>query len=161
MTTTVGHWIDNKEVPSTSGRTAPVYDPALGVETKRVALANAAEINAAIASAKKAFPGWSKTSLAGRQQIVFKFRELLNAKKGELAEIITSEHGKVLSDALGEITRGQEVVEFATGMLQLALMFTQLVRHLVLLASSLHLTSLQWFRCGSTQSQSQQETLLY
>ena len=119
MTTTVGHWIDNKEVPSTSGRTAPVYDPALGVETKRVALANAAEINAAIASAKKAFPGWSKTSLAGRQQIVFKFRELLNAKKGELAEIITSEHGKVLSDALGEITRGQEVVEFATGMPQL------------------------------------------
>ena len=111
MTTTVGHWIDNKEVPSTSGRTAPVYDPALGVETKRVALANAAEINAAIASAKKAFPGWSKTSLAGRQQIVFKFRELLNAKKGELAEIITSEHGKVLSDALGEITRGQELRE--------------------------------------------------
>ncbi len=119
MTITVNHWIDNKEFVSTSGRTAPVYDPALGVETKRVALANGAEINAAIAAAKKAFPGWSKTSLAGRQQIIFKFRELLNAKKGELAEIITSEHGKVLSDALGEITRGQEVVEFAVGMPQL------------------------------------------
>jgi malonate-semialdehyde dehydrogenase (acetylating)/methylmalonate-semialdehyde dehydrogenase len=119
MTTTVNHWIDNQEFVSTSGRTAPVYDPALGVETKRVALANGAEINAAIAAAKKAFPGWSKTSLAGRQQIIFKFRELLNAKKGELAEIITSEHGKVLSDALGEITRGQEVVEFAVGMPQL------------------------------------------
>ena len=119
MTTTVNHWIDNKEYVSTSGRTAPVYDPALGVETKRVALANGAEINAAISAAKKAFPGWSKTSLAGRQQIIFKFRELLNAKKGELAEIITSEHGKVLSDALGEITRGQEVVEFAVGMPQL------------------------------------------
>ncbi|CAN2188176.1 PutA NAD-dependent aldehyde dehydrogenases [Candidatus Nanopelagicaceae bacterium] len=119
MTTTVNHWIDNNEFVSTSGRTAPVYDPALGVETKRVALANGAEISAAIAAAKKAFPGWSKTSLAGRQQIIFKFRELLNAKKGELAEIITSEHGKVLSDALGEITRGQEVVEFAVGMPQL------------------------------------------
>jgi malonate-semialdehyde dehydrogenase (acetylating)/methylmalonate-semialdehyde dehydrogenase len=119
MTTTVNHWIDNKEFVSTSGRTAPVYDPALGVETKRVALANGAEINAAIAAAKKAFPGWSKTSLAARQQVIFKFRELLNAKKGELAEIITSEHGKVLSDALGEITRGQEVVEFAVGMPQL------------------------------------------
>jgi malonate-semialdehyde dehydrogenase (acetylating)/methylmalonate-semialdehyde dehydrogenase len=119
MTPTVNHWIDNKEYVSTSGRTAPVYDPALGVETRRVALANGAEISAAITAAKKAFPGWSKTSLAGRQQIIFKFRELLNAKKGELAEIITSEHGKVLSDALGEITRGQEVVEFAVGMPQL------------------------------------------
>jgi malonate-semialdehyde dehydrogenase (acetylating)/methylmalonate-semialdehyde dehydrogenase len=119
MTTTVNHWIDNEEYVSTSGRTAPVYDPALGVETKRVALANGAEIDAAISAAKKAFPGWSKTSLAGRQQVIFKFRELLNAKKGELAEIITSEHGKVLSDALGEITRGQEVVEFAVGMPQL------------------------------------------
>lgn len=81
MTTTVNHWIDNKEFVSTSGRTAPVYDPALGVETKRVALANGAEINAAIAAAKKAFPGWSKTSLAARQQVIFKFRELLNTKR--------------------------------------------------------------------------------
>jgi malonate-semialdehyde dehydrogenase (acetylating)/methylmalonate-semialdehyde dehydrogenase len=115
MSNVVGHWIDNKVVESKSGRTAPVYDPALGVETKRVALANGAEINAAIASAKKAFPSWSQTSLAKRQAIIFNFRELLNSRKGELAEIITSEHGKVLSDALGEITRGQEVVEFAVG----------------------------------------------
>ena len=115
MTNVVGHWIDNKVVESKSGRTAPVFDPALGVETKRVALANGAEISAAISSAKKAFPSWSQTSLAKRQAIVFNFRELLNSRKGELAEIITSEHGKVLSDALGEITRGQEVVEFAVG----------------------------------------------
>jgi len=115
MTNVVGHWIDNKVVESKSGRTAAVYDPALGVETRRVALANGAEINAAIASAKKAFPSWSQTSLAKRQAIIFNFRELLNKRKGELAEIITSEHGKVLSDALGEITRGQEVVEFAVG----------------------------------------------
>ena len=112
---TVNHWISGKEYVSTSGRTAPVFDPALGSETKRVALANANEITAAINAAKQAFPDWRDTSLAKRQAIIFKFRELLNNKKGELAEIITSEHGKVLSDALGEITRGQEVVEFAVG----------------------------------------------
>jgi len=113
---TVGHWIADKHVASNSGRTAPVYDPALGVVTKQVALANESEINAAIATAKEAFSTWKDVPQAKRQQIVFKFRELLNERKGELAEIITSEHGKVLSDALGEITRGQEVVEFACGM---------------------------------------------
>jgi malonate-semialdehyde dehydrogenase (acetylating)/methylmalonate-semialdehyde dehydrogenase len=112
----VSHWIDGAERPSTSARTAPVFDPAKGLETKRVALANAAEIDAAIASAQRAFPSWRDQSLSKRQAIMFSFRELLNSRKTELAEIITSEHGKVLSDALGEITRGQEVVEFATGM---------------------------------------------
>ena len=111
----VNHWINGAEYVSKSGRTAPVYDPALGVETKRVALANKEEIELAISSAAKAFPAWRDTSLAKRQAIIFNFRELLNNKKSELAEIITSEHGKVLSDALGEITRGQEVVEFAVG----------------------------------------------
>ena len=115
MAAIVNHWIDGKEFESKSGRTAPVFDPALGTETKRVALANDAEIKVAIASAKKAFPAWRDMSLAKRQAVIFNFRELLNKKKGELAEIITSEHGKVLSDALGEITRGQEVVEFAVG----------------------------------------------
>ncbi|MEY4981486.1 MAG: hypothetical protein RL174_824 [Actinomycetota bacterium] len=112
----VGHWISGKEYPSQSGRTAPVFDPALGVETKHVALANTQEIELAIATAKAAFPAWRDLSLARRQAIIFNFRELLNRHKPELAEIITAEHGKVLSDALGEITRGQEVVEFATGM---------------------------------------------
>ncbi len=113
-TPVINHWIDGNEFISTSGRTAPVYDPALGIETKRVALANQNEIDAAIASAKKAFPAWRDASLAKRQSVIFNFRELLNARKSELAEIITGEHGKVLSDSLGEITRGQEVVEFAT-----------------------------------------------
>jgi malonate-semialdehyde dehydrogenase (acetylating)/methylmalonate-semialdehyde dehydrogenase len=113
---TVGHWIADNHVASKSGRTAPVYDPALGVVTKQVALANDSEIDAAIAAAKEAFVTWKDVPQAKRQQIMFKFRELLNERKGELAEIITSEHGKVLSDALGEITRGQEVVEFACGM---------------------------------------------
>jgi len=115
MSSIVNHWIDNQEVTSNSGRTSPVYDPALGKESKRVALANGEEVLNAIESAKKAFPGWSSLSLAKRQQVVFNFRELLNARKGELAVLITEEHGKVLSDALGEITRGQEVVEFAVG----------------------------------------------
>ncbi|MGC5023741.1 CoA-acylating methylmalonate-semialdehyde dehydrogenase [Tsukamurella sp. DT100] len=114
--TVVPHWIDGAEYPSTSGRTADVYDPALGVVTKRVALADRAEIDAAVASAKKASEVWGDLSLAKRQSVLFAFRELLNTRKGELAEIITSEHGKVLSDALGEISRGQEVVEFACGM---------------------------------------------
>ena len=112
----VNHWINGAQGKSQSTRFAPVYDPALGTQTKQVVLADKKDIDAVIASSKRAFPAWRDTSLARRQQIVFTFRELLNARKGELAEIITSEHGKVLSDALGEITRGQEVVEFATGM---------------------------------------------
>ncbi|WBU38141.1 CoA-acylating methylmalonate-semialdehyde dehydrogenase [Homoserinibacter sp. YIM 151385] len=112
---TVPHWIDGARRESGSGRTAPVYDPALGRQTKAVALADEAEIQAAIASAAAAFPGWAGTSMARRQQIVFRFRELLNERKLELAEIITSEHGKVVSDAAGEVARGLEVVELATG----------------------------------------------
>jgi malonate-semialdehyde dehydrogenase (acetylating)/methylmalonate-semialdehyde dehydrogenase len=81
-----------------------------------VALADATDIKAAIDAAKHAYPAWRDSSMAKRQQIIFKFRELLNERKPELAAIITAEHGKVLSDALGEITRGQEVVEFACGM---------------------------------------------
>jgi malonate-semialdehyde dehydrogenase (acetylating)/methylmalonate-semialdehyde dehydrogenase len=88
----------------------------LGEITKHVALANQDEIQLAISSAAAAWPVWRDMSQARRQEVLFKFRELLNARKPELAEIITSEHGKVLSDALGEIARGQEVVEFACGM---------------------------------------------
>ncbi|KQR20134.1 methylmalonate-semialdehyde dehydrogenase [Agreia sp. Leaf335] len=111
----VNHWVDGAEYPSSSGRTAPVYDPAQGIVTKQVALADQAEIDAAVASAKAAFPGWRDTSITKRQQVLFSFRELLASRKAELAEILTSEHGKVLSDAMGEITRGLEVVELATG----------------------------------------------
>ena len=109
------NWINGKATESTSGRSAAVYDPALGVETSRVGLSSRAELDEAVAVANAAFPAWRDASLAKRQQVMFAFRELLNARKGELAELITAEHGKVLSDALGEITRGQEIVEFATG----------------------------------------------
>lgn len=111
----VSNWIDGRE-SAFDGELADVFDPALGVATKQVALATSAEIDAAVASAKAAFAEWRDLSLTKRQTILFRFRELLNEKKGELAEIITSEHGKVLSDALGEISRGQEVVEFACGL---------------------------------------------
>jgi malonate-semialdehyde dehydrogenase (acetylating)/methylmalonate-semialdehyde dehydrogenase len=109
------NWINGNLVESTSGRTSPVFDPALGIETERVGLSSRAELDAAVAVAAAAFPAWRDASLAKRQQVMFAFRELLNARKGELAEIITAQQGKVLSDALGEITRGQEIVEFATG----------------------------------------------
>jgi malonate-semialdehyde dehydrogenase (acetylating)/methylmalonate-semialdehyde dehydrogenase len=112
----VPHWIGGAPVPGSAARTGDVYDPALGVVTKHVTFADQDDIDAAVAAAKAAYPEWRDLSLARRQQIMFRFRELLEARKGELAELITSEHGKVLSDALGEISRGQEVVEFATGL---------------------------------------------
>lgn len=112
----VAHYVGGKEFKGTSKRTGPVYDPALGVVTKEVALASSEDVAAAIQVAKTAFPAWRDLSLARRQSIMFRFRELLDQKKSELAAIITSEHGKVLSDAMGEIQRGQEVVEFACGL---------------------------------------------
>ncbi|MFJ6428792.1 CoA-acylating methylmalonate-semialdehyde dehydrogenase [Microbacterium maritypicum] len=111
----IGHWIDGAPRSSTSGRTADVFNPATGAVIGQVALADESEIAEAIASADRAQRAWGSTSIAKRQAVLFAFRELLNAKKGELAEIVTREHGKVLSDAMGEILRGQEVVELATG----------------------------------------------
>ncbi|MDT5239693.1 MAG: malonate-semialdehyde dehydrogenase (acetylating) / methylmalonate-semialdehyde dehydrogenase, partial [Mycobacterium sp.] len=115
MPQTIRHWIDNKPFEGTSGATSPVTNPATGEVTGQVALASVEDARAVIDAAAAAFPAWRDTSLAKRTQILFAFRELLNARKGELAEIITSEHGKVVSDALGEVSRGQEVVEFACG----------------------------------------------
>lgn len=112
----VEHVVGGQPYRGESTRTAPVFDPALGKETKQVRLASTADMDTAVQTAAAAFPAWAGLSLAKRTGIVFRFRELLEARKGELAEIITSEHGKVLSDALGEITRGQEVVEFACGL---------------------------------------------
>src|SRR3954464_5569266 len=115
MTEHIPHWIDGARREGSSGRTASVTDPATGQITGEVALAGVDEVDAAIAAATAAFPAWRDTSLTVRSQVLFAFRELLNARKGELAAIITAEHGKVLDDALGEVSRGQEVVEFACG----------------------------------------------
>ncbi|WP_425560208.1 CoA-acylating methylmalonate-semialdehyde dehydrogenase [Kineococcus glutinatus] len=111
----VPHWIAGATTGGAGRRTGDVYDPATGEVTKRVAFAEPSDVDAAVAAAKAAAPGWRDTSLARRTQILFAFRELLNASRDELAAIITAEHGKVLSDAAGEIARGQEVVEFACG----------------------------------------------
>ena len=111
----VPHWIGGKEVTPEGSRTAPVFDPALGEETKRVVLAEQTDVDAAVTSARAAYLAWRDVSLTKRTSVLFKFRELLDSRKGELAEIITAEHGKVLDDALGEISRGQEVVEYACG----------------------------------------------
>lgn len=115
MTNSITHWVDGAGFDGTSGQWADVTNPATGQVTGKLALASAADALAVIASAKAASSGWAATSLARRTQVIFAFRELLNSRKGELAEIITAEHGKVYSDALGEIARGQEVVEFACG----------------------------------------------
>ncbi|MET0190429.1 MAG: CoA-acylating methylmalonate-semialdehyde dehydrogenase [Pseudonocardia sediminis] len=110
------HWIGGAARPGTSGRFGDVTDPATGAVSARVPFASDDEVQAAVAAATAAFPGWRDTSLARRTQILFRFRELLNARAPELAALITAEHGKVLSDAAGEVARGQEVVEFACGM---------------------------------------------
>ncbi len=116
MTTRITHFINGGFWNGPSERTGPVFDPATGIASKAVDLASREVVAHAISIASEAFVSWKEVSLTKRIQILFSFRELLNARKGELAEIITSEHGKVLSDALGEITRGQEVVEFACGL---------------------------------------------
>ncbi|MGX0886909.1 malonate-semialdehyde dehydrogenase (acetylating) / methylmalonate-semialdehyde dehydrogenase [Kocuria rhizophila] len=115
---TIRHWINNEYtagVPEDRD-TADVTNPATGEVTGRVHMGTAATADEAVAAAKAAFPAWRDTSLTKRMQILFRYRELLNARKEELAALITAEHGKVLDDALGEVTRGLEVVEFACAM---------------------------------------------
>jgi malonate-semialdehyde dehydrogenase (acetylating)/methylmalonate-semialdehyde dehydrogenase len=114
MTTILDHWVSGTAFAGASTRTSPVYNPAEGTVSREVRLATVADVDAAVQVAKAAFPDWSETSLAKRQQVLFAFREILNARKGELAAILTNEHGKVTSDALGEVARGLEVVEWAT-----------------------------------------------
>jgi malonate-semialdehyde dehydrogenase (acetylating)/methylmalonate-semialdehyde dehydrogenase len=111
----IGHFVDGKRAAGRSGRAAPVFNPALGVATTEVALASGEETRAAIASARTAFPGWSETPPLRRARVLFRFRDLVEQHADELAGLITREHGKVLGDARGEVTRGLEIVEFACG----------------------------------------------
>lgn len=115
MAKVIGHWINGQEVGLENAQTKPIFNPATGEQTAQVAMATDSDVHTAVEAAEKGFAIWRDISIAKRTQVIFKFRELLEAKKSELAQIITSEHGKVLSDSLGEITRGQEVVEFACG----------------------------------------------
>jgi malonate-semialdehyde dehydrogenase (acetylating) / methylmalonate-semialdehyde dehydrogenase len=115
----VSHWIDGRRVAGTSGRTGPVYNPATGVMAREVDLASVEEIDTAVAAAKRAFPAWRATSLSKRTEILFRIRNLVDEHRHEIAALLTAEHGKVTSDALGEVARGLENIEFATGVAQL------------------------------------------
>ena len=115
MTNHITHWIDGKAWTGKAARTGEVYNPATGKLSGTVDFASTSDMDEAVAVAKRAGIEWAATSLSKRVTIMFAFREILNARKEELAAIMTAEHGKVLSDALGEVMRGQEVVEFACG----------------------------------------------
>ncbi len=112
----ISHWINGAEYKGSGSRFGEVFDPALGTQAAQVSFAEEADIEVVVSSAQAAFPAWKDTSLAKRNSILFTFRQLLDQRKGELAAIITEEHGKVLSDAMGEINRGLEVVDFACGL---------------------------------------------
>ena len=111
----VPHWIGGARVTGTSGRRGPVYNPATGVVAREVDFASSAEVDAAVAAAKAAYPAWRATSLSKRTEIMFRIRNLVDQRRRELAAHLTAEHGKVPSDALGEIARGVENLEFSTG----------------------------------------------
>jgi malonate-semialdehyde dehydrogenase (acetylating) / methylmalonate-semialdehyde dehydrogenase len=116
---TIQHWIDGAASRAGSTRVSPVFNPATGEQQAEVLLAESADVDRAVAAAAAAFDEWSQSSLSQRTQVLFAFRELVSRRKAELAALITDEHGKVLSDAAGEVQRGLEVVEFACGIPQL------------------------------------------
>ena len=116
MTTTINHWINGSDYGVKPTSTGEIFNPATGEVTAIVAFATPEVLDEAVKTAQQAAKGWAQTSLTKRVQTLFTFREILNARKEELAAVITAEHGKVLSDALGEVTRGLEVVEFACGL---------------------------------------------
>jgi malonate-semialdehyde dehydrogenase (acetylating)/methylmalonate-semialdehyde dehydrogenase len=113
--TRIPHWIGGKRVDGASGRSGPVYNPALGVQSGAVDLASVEEIDAAVQNAAEAWQSWRTMSLAKRAELFFRIRELFHAHLEDLAKLLTAEHGKVLSDAMGEVARGLEVIEFACG----------------------------------------------
>ena len=113
--TRIPHWIGGKRVDGTSGRSGPVYNPALGVQSGAVDLASVEEIDAAVQNAAEAWESWRTMSLAKRAELFFRIRELFHTHREDLAKLLTAEHGKVLSDAMGEVARGLEVIEFACG----------------------------------------------
>jgi malonate-semialdehyde dehydrogenase (acetylating) / methylmalonate-semialdehyde dehydrogenase len=111
----VSHWIGGQIVPGESGRSGPVYNPATGQQTAEVDFASAEEVDRAAAAAKEAFPGWRAWSLSRRQELIFRIQRLVHDRLDDIARILTSEHGKVLTDARGEVQRGLEVIEYACG----------------------------------------------
>ena len=115
MSDTVLHYIGGQKTAGASTRTQDIFNPALGEKTSEVVLGTGADVDAAVAAAKAAFPGWANTPPVRRARVIFKFLELVKRDKEKLAKVITSEHGKVFTDACGEVERGIEVIEFACG----------------------------------------------
>ncbi len=111
----IGHFIDGRRVPGESGRSGPIYNPATGEETGRVAFASAAEVDRAVQAAKRVQPEWAQLPIIRRTRIMFRYKELIERHMDELARMITEEHGKTLEDSKGSLIRGLEVVEFACG----------------------------------------------
>jgi len=112
---TVHHWINGRRVEGTSGRRGPIYDPARGTVAREVDFASVEEVDAAVAAARAAFPAWRATSLSRRTEILFRIRNLVETHRADIAGFLTAEHGKVPSDALSEVARGLENLEFACG----------------------------------------------
>jgi malonate-semialdehyde dehydrogenase (acetylating)/methylmalonate-semialdehyde dehydrogenase len=115
----INHWIGGKLVSGESGRSGPVYNPATGQQIYEVDFASVEEVDAAVEAAKEAFPAWRATSLSKRTDIMFRLRELVETHKRDLGLLVTEQHGKVLSDAMGEVSRGLENIEFACGVAHL------------------------------------------
>lgn len=111
----IGHWVNGKPTGSSPERSGPVFNPATGEQQAEVAFASPADVDAAVSAASAAFEQWGQSSLSARTKVLFAFREVVNARLDELAGIVSDEHGKVFSDALGEVQRGLEVIEFACG----------------------------------------------
>jgi malonate-semialdehyde dehydrogenase (acetylating) / methylmalonate-semialdehyde dehydrogenase len=115
----ISHWIGGRSVAGTSGRSGPVYNPALGVQTGAVDFATPEEVDAGVQAAREAFPSWRAVSLSRRTSIFFRVHDLVDQHREEIARFLTAEHGKVLSDAMGEVARGLEVIEYCCGIPEL------------------------------------------
>ena len=161
----INHWIGGQAVAGTSGRTGPVWNPATGEQQAEVDLASVEEVDAAVGAAKAAFPAWRATSLSRRSEVMFHLRELVDANRKEIASLLTSEHGKVLGDALGEVARGLENIEFACGIPHLlraatasrrraASTCTRSASRWASSPASRRSTSRRWSRCGCSPTPS-------
>ena len=115
----INHWINGAPVAGQSGRSGPVYNPAAGIQSGEVDFASAEEVDRAVQVANDAFPTWRAMSLSRKTEIFFRIRKLVDEHREDIAKILTAEHGKVLSDAKGEVARGLEVIEYCCGIPEL------------------------------------------
>jgi len=161
----VHHWIGGARVVGTSGRVGPIFDPATGRQTREVDFASVEEVDRAVRAAAEAFPAWRATSIGKRAEIMFRIRNLADAHRAEIAALLTAEHGKVPSDALGEVARGLENLEFACGIRSCsrvasasrrprASMSTRSASRSAWSPGSRRSTSPRWSRCGCSRTRS-------